>query len=255
MHSVRLALLGLLVVGSLVGCRFGQMPNPHKPVLVGKFDGEALQKNVRAVDETLTDRLVRGEIDLETKRNLYHEYIRKQVGEIDLKAIPVDQVWRYADVYRQLEDWKTTDALYTRAVEDAKDEDRRVNDTLRLGEVKARLNDVPKGIELIRSTFTAQPGGKAPILMAVLYEFAPAALGQGHDLEVATLLENAIEQHLLTNVDPSTEAGALFLEARPHHLSRAWEVIVRIYRETGDEQMFRAAIERSDAMMRRFAQV
>jgi hypothetical protein len=255
MRSVKLALLGLLAVSGLAGCRFGQIPNPNEKKLSNTFDGEELQKNVRAADDTLTERLLRGEIDLATKKSLFHDYIREQVGKIDLKDIPTDQVWRYADVYRQLEDWKTTDTLYTRAVDAAKDEDRRVNDTLRLGEVKARLDDVPKGIEIVRSTFAAKPGGKAPILLAVLYEFAPAALGKGHDLEVAKLLESAIEQHLLTHVDPGTEPGQRFLEARPHHISRAWEIIVRVYRETGDEQMFRDAIERSDAMMRRFAQV
>jgi len=130
-----------------------------------------------------------------------------------------------------------------------------VNDTLRLGEAKARLGDVPKGIELVSSTFSAKPGGKAPILMATLYEFVPAALGKGHDLEVAGLLEKAIEQHLQTYVDPASEAGQRFLEARPTHISRAWEVILRVYRGAGDEQVFRGAIERSDAMMRRFAQV
>lgn len=253
MHSVRTALLLLAAVG-LVGCRFGQLPDPNKEQPSAKFDGEALQRSVRAADETLTERLVRGEIDEETKRSMLHDYIREQIGEIDLNEIPKDQVWRYGDVYRQLEDWKTTEVLYTRAVDYAKDEDRRVNDTLRLAEVKARLGDVEKGIELVRSTFSAGPGGKAPILMAVLYEFAPAALGKGSDIEVAILLEDAMAQHLLTVVDPTSEAGRLFLEARPHHLSKAWEIVVRIYRGTGDENLFRGAIERSDSMMGRFAQ-
>jgi hypothetical protein len=248
-HFAVLAALGL------VGCRFGQIPNPNEKATASAFDGAELQASVRAADETLNERLLRGEIDMATKKSLFQDYIRDQVREIDVDKIPTDQAWRFADVYRQLEDWQTTDALYTRAVEAAKTEDRRVNDTLRLAEVKAQLNDVTKGIELVRSTFSAQPGGKAPILMAVLYEFAPAALGKGMDVEVAELLESAIEQHLLTYVDPSTESGRRFLEARPHHISRAWEIIVRVYRQTGDEQKFRDAIERSDAMMRRFAQV
>ena len=254
MHSVRLAGLALLAV-SLVGCRFGQLPDPNKVEPSATFDGEALQKSVRAADETLTERLVRGEIDEQTKRAMLHEFIREQIGDIDLSKIPKDQVWRYGDVYRQLEDWKTTEVLYARAVDNAKDEDRRVNDTLRLAEVKARLGDVEKGIELVRSTFDVQPEGKAPILLAVLYEFTPAALGQGHDVEVAILLEDAMAQHLLTVVDPESEAGSRFLEARAHHISRAWEIVVRIYRGTGDENLFRGAIDRSDSMMSRFGQV
>jgi hypothetical protein len=236
------------------GCRFGQLPNPNKVEPVAAFDGEALQKSVRLADETLTDRLVKGEIDPETKRELFHDYIREKVAGLELEKIPDEQAWRYADVYRQLEDWKTTDVLYTRAVESAKDDDRRVNDTLRLAEAKAELRDVKKGIELVRSTFDVAPGGKAPILLAVLYEFTPAALGQGQDLEVAKLLEDAMEQHLMTIVDPDSDAGRSFLEARPHHLSRAWEIVTRVYRAAGDEAAFRSAIERADRMQRRFTQ-
>ncbi len=253
MHSVRLALLVLVVAVGLSGCRFGQYPDPNKSNEADKYDGERLQNNVRAADENLTRRLLRGEINASGKKTLLQDYIRDQLGDIDLEQVPSEQVWRYADLYRQLEDWKTTDALYSRAVGSAKNEDRRVNDTLRLAEAKARLKDVPKGIELVRSTFTAAPGGKAPILMAALYEFAPAALGQDHDIEVAKLLEDAIEQHMQTVVDPNTDAGRLFIEARPFHVKRAWEIVVRIYRESGDEKAFRAAIERSDAMLRRFA--
>ena len=254
MSSVR-SLVLLLAALSLAGCKFGQMPNPNRPVVQAvPYDGEALQKSVRMADENLTERQVKGEITAETKRTLFHDYIREKVEGVELDSIPDEQVWRYADVYRQLEDWQTTDALYTRAVASAKDEDRRVNDTLRLAEAKAALKDVPEGIKLARSTFDAKPGGKAPILLAVLYEFAPAALGQGMDLEVAQLIEDAMQQHLLTYVDPSTEVGQRFLEARLHHISRAWEVVVGIYRASGDEAAFRAAIERADQMQRRFAQ-
>jgi hypothetical protein len=250
---VRLLVLALLAL-PVAGCRFSQLPDPNERPKAAAFDGEALQQSVRRVDETLTDRLIRGEINAQTKRTLFHDYIREKTDGLDLSAIPEDQVWRYADVYRQLEDWHTTEALYKRAVASAEDEDRRVNDTLRLAEAKAALKDVPKGIELARSTFDVAPEGKAPILLAVLYEFAPAALGQGHDLEVAQLVEDAMQQHLQTIVDPKTDAGQMFLEARLHHLSRGWELVTRVYRMSGDEQAFRGAIERADAMQRRFAQ-
>lgn len=252
MPSVKPTLL--LVALCAAGCRFGQYPNPNRVELANRYDGAALQQSVRALDDALTERMMKGQIDSETKKQVFQDYVREKLEGVELEKIPDDQAWRFADVYRQLEDWKTTDLLYTRAVDKAPDEDRRVNDTLRLAEAKARLGDVPTGLLLARKTFDAQPGGKAPILMAVLYEFTPAALGQDMDIEVAQLLEEAMQQHLLTVVDPQTEAGRLFLEARPYHVQKAWEVVLRVYRLHGDQQMFRDAIERADAMQRRFAQ-
>jgi hypothetical protein len=249
----RRALLVVLALGPLAGCRFGQLPDPNRPKVVAKYDGESLQAKVREVDSVLNDRLVKGEIDLSKKKEILHDYIRRQLDGVEPAKVENEQAWRFADVYRQLEDWKTTHDLYSRAVDSAKDEDRRVNDTLRLAEAKARLDSVTEGIESVRSTFDVAPEGKAPILMATLYEFAPAALGKGHDLEVARLVEDAMDQHLQTIVDPSSDAGRQFLQARMHHLRQAWELVLRIYRESGEDEVMCGAIERADAMMRKFA--
>ena len=242
-----------LIVAALAGCGLGQYPDPNEPDPQAKFNGEALQKDVQQVALVLSERVAKGEIDQKERTKLLQDYIREQLTGVDPKDVPDRQAWRYADVYRQLEDWKTTNELYERAVKDAPNEDRRVNDTLRLAEAKARLKDVPKGIELVRSTFNTSPGDKAPIFMATLYEFAPAALGQGHDLEIAQLLEDAMAQHLQTYVDPTTNVGIGFLNARQHHLKIGWDLVLRIYQENGKQDAMRAAIERADKMMSRFA--
>ncbi len=248
---VRSVLVSVALAAALTGCRFGQLPNPNAdddPSL----NGEALQADVSQVNGVLTERVIKGEINEQQKTELLQDYIREQLEGIDPQSVPDQQAWRFADIYRLLGDWKTTNELYERAVASAADEDRRVNDTLRLAEAKARVKEVEKGIQLVRSTFDANPGGKAPILMATLYEFAPAALGQGKDLEVARLLEEAMEQHLATYVDPKTDSGNAFLQARSHHLRAAWDLVLRIYQQAGDDAAMRSAIERADAMMRRF---
>ena len=122
------------------------------------------------VAEVLNDRLSRGQISDGQKDEILHAYIRDQVADIDRALIPADQVWRFADVYRQMEDWEATFDLYTIAVMNAESEDRRVNDSLRLAEATARLGDIEEGINLVRSTFDVDPLGKAPILMATLFE-------------------------------------------------------------------------------------
>ena len=249
----RTSVLTALLALALAGCRFGQIPNPNKLAVSSKYDGQALQQHVRQADEVLTDRLVKGQIDLRTKNEILHGFIQDQLKGVELEKVDDGDVWRFADVFRQLGDWQTTHDLYVRAVKAAKDEDRRVNDTLRLAEAKAHLGEVADGISLVRSTFDAAPGGKAPILMATLYEFVPAAMGQEHDLDVAKLLEDATEQQLLTVVDPKTPEGRAFLQARTYHIRRAWDAVVRIYRSYGEDEAMRAAIDRSDKMLRRFA--
>jgi hypothetical protein len=243
----------VLALTALGGCSLGKYPNPNDPDPDITFDGEALQNEVRQVDESLRERVVRGMIDEQEKTRLIQDYVKEKLAGVDTAKIPDNQVWRYADLYRLMGDWDTTDKLYERAVKVAPNEDRRVNDTLRLAEAKARLKDVPAGIKLVRSTFDANPGGKAPILMATLYEFAPAALGQGHDLEVAQLLEDSMAQHLQTYVDPKTDVGRAFLTARRHHIKTGWDLVLHIYQEAGDPAAMRSAIERQDQMMRRFA--
>lgn len=250
----RFLLLGLVVV-LLPGCRFGQLPNPNSIVVSDQYDGITLQKNVLSVSKMLSDRVMRGEIDSDTRTSVLHDYIKKQLTGFDVKKVGVDQAWRFADVYRQLGEWKTTQQLYQLAVENAPDEDRRVNDTIRLAEADAKLGNVTKGISLVRSTFSANSGGKAPILLATLYEFTPAALGQGLDVEVALLIEDAIDQHLLTYVDPQTEHGKAFLSARRHHIEQAWQKVLGIIQEKGDSNQLLHAIEKSSKTLGRFSRV
>ncbi|MCH7946139.1 MAG: hypothetical protein IIC73_09035 [Armatimonadetes bacterium] len=173
------------------GCEFGQIPDQNEPGSASLYDGALLQQNVRRVDEVLTDRVMRGQISNAEKQELFRAYIREQVADLVREEIPADQVWRFADVYRQMEDWQSTYDLYTIAVTTAKTEDRRVNDSLRLAEATAQLGDILEGMGLVRSTFDVEPEGKAPILMATLYEFAPVAQGRGHDHALALLLEEA----------------------------------------------------------------
>ena len=239
----------------VAGCRFGQYPNPNEPDKNAMYDGETLQENVRQVDEMLALRVENGKIDQSQKSAFLLEYIAEQLEGVDLDEIPTDQAWRFADVYRQMDDWQATHDLYVVAVENASDEDRRVNDTLRLAESVAMLGSVLEGIDLVRSTFDAEPTGKAPILMATLYEFVPAALGSGHDLAVVKLLEEATEQHLLTVVDPESESGRTFIKARFYHVREAWRAIIPVYRAIGDIDVLRAVIARSDRVMLRFATI
>ncbi len=248
-------LLSLVALVLVAGCKFGQLPNPNAKKPADEYDGAALQARVLELSENLAGREMRGEVDGATRVSTLRKYIDSQVKDIDTSKIAADQAWRFADVYRQLGDWQATHDLYVIAVKNVKDDDRRANDTIRLAEAKAMLGDVEGGVGLVRLTFDVKPGNKAPILLATLYEFAPAALNKGQDVDVALLIEDAIGQHLLTRVDPFSDHGKAFIQARRHHIDQAWRTVIGILRNHGDEALLREALRKADETLGRFARV
>lgn len=242
----------LAILALLPGCRFGQLPNPNAKRPTDKYDGKALQARVLEYNQDLAAREFRGMLDAQTRKRLIEDFVNRELEGIEIDRIPVDQAWRFGDVFRQSGDWEKTKDLYEIAAANAKDDDRRANDTIRLAEAYAMLGEVEKGIELVRSTFDVKPGNKAPILLASLYEFAPAALDKGHDLSVALLLEDAIDQHFLASVDPDSEPGQAFIASRRHHVSEAWRLVLQILKSHGTEEQIRAGLERADRTLGRF---
>lgn len=252
-NSVRRCSTFLFVALSVGGCRFGQIPNPAAKRPPAN-DPKALQERVGRVRESLEARVRQGTMNPGSMKRVLGDYIQGEINKIDLDRIDTRDIWRIADASRQSGDWNTTKALYELAVKYAPDDDRRVNDTIRLAEAVAMQGDAAKGVTLVRSTFDAKPGNKAPILMATLYEFVPAAMGKGQDLQIALLLEDAVDQHLQTVVDPKTEVGRAFLKSRRHHIQKALEVAIQILHQNGDEALMREALRRSDEALGRFTQ-
>ena len=244
----------LLLVASLAfaGCQFGQLPN-QKNVEARVEGPEALQKRLGRARSTVDDRILRGQLSRTEGDEILREYVVRLLEDVDVKTVSPDEAWMYGDLFRQIPDWQATYDLYSVAVEHAGSEDRRVNDSLRLAEATAELGDVEEGIRLVRSTFDASAGGKGPILMATLYEFLPAARQQGMEIQLAKLLEAAIDQHLMTVVDPSEDAGRRFLISREHHVSEAWSQIILLYYAVDEEEEAHGATVRYLGMMRRFA--
>jgi hypothetical protein len=111
-----------------------------------------------------------------------------------------------------------------------------VNDALHLAEALAYLGRVPEAIATARTTFNAAPSDKVPILYGVLYEIAPAAQGHGRDAELAGLLDEAIRQADLTQVDPNTPAGGQYVTARPHHIRNARRLAAELFLKAGKNE-------------------
>jgi hypothetical protein len=174
---------------------------------------------------------------------------------VDVKRIPGRQAWEYGEMFITARDWPKAKQLLETAVKNPPDEDRRVNDNLRLARVQAELGDVATAVKTARKVFGTVDTSAAPILPATLYEIVPAGEGKGHDAELAALLEDAIGCHLRTQVDPTTGPGRDFLAARPFHVHRAWEKVVRLYDGAGETAKARAAAKRMVENLNRNASV
>lgn len=239
----------------LAGCHFGQLPDPNDPNGRNVVQPDVLRNNLMSAAQSIFDRVGRGEISDRRGQELLSKYANQLVDSIHVERIPPDRAWEYAEVFRAAKRWKEAERFLEIAVKHAPNEDRRVNDSLRLAQAMAYLHEVPQAIPIVRSTFTTTPPNKAPILISVLLEFTPAAQGQGHDAEVASVLEDAIPQAWQTVVNPNTEPGAAFLLARPHHTQNAWAKVIELYQSAGRPDLAREAAKRSAEFDRAHSQV
>jgi hypothetical protein len=246
----------LLGVGLLAaGCRTGTLPDPNDPHDVVAQKPEVLRRNLNSASDMLNQRKDRGEITDEEYHNRLKQYAQGLLKENDVKQIPAEQAYLYAEVLLTAEQWEKAKAVLQEAVKyalESKNQDRRVNDSLRLARVEAELGHIPEAVEITRTTFSAGVLDKAPILPAVLYEIVPAAkshLGKDGAI-VADLLRDAIKQHEEVLVDEKLEAGRAFLIARPHHIRVAWEEAARLYSTAGKQDDARQAAAMSERVGR-----
>ncbi|RYG33114.1 hypothetical protein EON81_19010 [bacterium] len=226
--------LPLLAMCLLAGCKTGVMPDPNDPNGPEVIDPTVLRDNVQSAAEHIFARVNQREITDAEGKEILRTYADNMVSGVKVNEVDPDTAWEYAEVMRAAERWEDARALLEVAVKNAKAWDRRVNDGLRLAQVEAKLGNVKAGIATARKTFEAPPSDKVPILPAVLFEITPAALGKGQDVELAKLLVDAAEQASLARVDSSSEAGKMFLMARPTHQRRAIGQAVDLFQAAGD---------------------
>jgi hypothetical protein len=226
---------GLLaaIAASVVGCDNGTIPDPNDPNEAGIAQPEVLRNDLKGASDTLYERVYKGEITDQQAQNYLAEYADRLLSGLKVEKVPVDKAWEYGEVFRTARRWKQAKIFYEIAVKNAKDDDRKVNDSIHLAVVDCKLDDVTDAIKFVRSTFNVPPTAKAPILIGTLLEVVPSGRGKGHDFELAQLLEEAIPQAEKTIVNMQTVPGRTFIIARPHHVFNAWSTVVQLYLETG----------------------
>ncbi|MCG9895196.1 MAG: hypothetical protein MH204_06950 [Fimbriimonadaceae bacterium] len=244
------AIFGLAVV--LSGCQSGQLPNPNDEAFLGT-NPDVMMRNLQDARARMDRRVAQRTMTPELRDKMMADLTRKYVELAQPEAATDENAWLYGDLFRDAKQWERALELYDRARKVAKTEDRRVNDSLRYARAAANLGRTDEAIEAVESTFNTPPEEKGPILPAVLYEIVPAAEAKGSSPQRwAAVLEKAIEQHLQTIVDQSTEPGQAFLAARPVHVDRAWSRVIALLTKAGRRDEARLALQRADEMLRRY---
>lgn len=225
----RLSLLAALsLLGVLSGCHTEPPPDPNDPAQVGLVQPDVLMRNLRWASDALNERVAKREISDSRARVMLSQYAADLTKHIDVAKINKDKAWEYAEVFRTARQWEPARVAFEMALEKPASEDRRVNDTLRLAQVLAQLDQVDKALSTARKVFDAGPNDRGPLIPALIFELTPAAKGKGRDAELAQLIEDAIPIYESNVVEPGTEAGQIFLQAKPYLVREARRLIAKL---------------------------
>ena len=253
MKAVSRWFLSSLAVLATAGCLAPVPPDPNDPgVNNGAKNVDSLLKSLTWMSNQVNDRRLRGELTDEEGKAALKRFAQGLLKNASEEPPKPEEAWKYADLYRNAGRWRDARRTLKQAVEYAKqtkNEDRRVNDTLRLAQAMANLGEVKAAIKTARTAFDAGDRDAAPILPATLLEIVPAAAGKGHDALLAVLLEEAIKHHRRTIIDPESDAGKAFLATRWRHIADAWKRVIELYQSGGQKELARQAALRAEAML------
>ncbi len=243
-----LLLLGALLVAG--GCQSGMLPNPNDPKDMGSLTPDNIREQLGCISDSLQTRLIRGEISNKEFQSLMQQAADQLLAGFNPEKIDEAKAWQIGEIMITAKHWDQAKVTLELAVQWAKqhhDEDRVVNDTLRLARVYAEMGKVPEAIKIARSVFDVKPQDGAPILYATAYEIVPAAFDKGSDVEIGKLLEDAIAIDLSVKVDTQSLPGQEFLDWRPHHVAQAWTRVVELYDHAGRTDLATEARKKMDA--------
>ncbi len=242
----------LLLIPALLlqSCNFQPPPDPNDPAEGTAMQAEVMQRNLNWASETLTSRTRERQITEDVAAARLQKYAEELSNSIPKDGISPSDAWRYGEVLRTAKRWDRAEVVFKLAIENAqrtKDEDRYVNDSMHYAEALSQNRKVAEAISTVRSTFSVSNTSKAPILFGTLYQVVPAGENGGLKVELAKLLEDAIEQHRMVIVDPKTHAGASFIATRRHHVMKAWEKAIELYRSAGRPDLAEVARKKRDS--------
>ena len=242
----------LLFLGAVVFAvlRDGTPPDPNDP-LQSREDGITLARSqLERLFWKLDEQVALKKITKQRADELLRERASELADGLRTAGISRRQSFEYGEVLRTAGRWEEAAASFRDAIETAGDnEDRAVNARLRLAHCLAKMGQVAEAIRYARETFSASPGNKPPILMAVYLEIVPSVEFPDHEEELASLTRDAIYQHTQAVVFPETLPGQAFMNAKTHHLSNAWKLAISLAEKAGRSDLVAQYQRERDAML------
>ncbi|MEI7575701.1 MAG: hypothetical protein WCK51_02330 [Armatimonadota bacterium] len=210
----------LLTSVLLAGC--GQYSNPNDLSSIPQVDRmEVAYSLLKQATDALDVKYQKGQLTDEERLAKIREYAEELLTNVDKSQVPQNDLWQYAEILRISRRWPEAEEILMKAIKVPGDEDRRIQDTLRLSQAQAHNGKFAVAIETAKKTLDAKDEDAAPILLGCLYEIAPIIKGHGQDPALADLLKGAIACHERTKVDPNTQEGKIFNSVRRFHIRKA----------------------------------
>jgi tetratricopeptide (TPR) repeat protein len=250
MRNLPLALLAL----SLTGCNFAPPPDPNDPKYASpKNLAPLLHTIIQEAADRLNERVVDGQITDKQRLDLLAQKAQELLSYGNPQNCQPRDAWIYADLLLTANRFQDAIPVLQKAVDYATktgNDDRRVNDSLRLARALAQTGQIQQSLDLCQSVIESHPKDPGPILPAVLLQITPVAFGKGHDEQLAHVLEESIQEHLKVQVDPKSVAGKLFLIARKHHIRNAWIKVVELLEKSAHPKEAADAAQQANQMLR-----
>lgn len=204
-------------------------PDPNDVLQVDSGGLAIATRNVEQFFWNLEAKQANGDLDADRAKVLLEEYARSQVEAVRRTGAEKESTFMFGELLRAGKLWSEAQAAYEQVLKESPDnEDLFVNSKLRIAQCMAAQDRVEEGLAAIRETFSASAGNKPPILLGVYLDFAPYAQGKGHDVELAKVIREAVDQHLAANVNPTSVSGQAFLGVRRIHVSRAFLLAIAL---------------------------
>lgn len=228
-------------------------PDPNSVEQAGDRALEVAEGDLENSFYFLQDRVTKHEITNDKAKLLLKERAGHFCDIIERTPVLTTNDYRFAEILRTAERFDQAAKYYQLAIEHEKaNEARTINAKLRLAICDMHLDKFQDALTLVQSTFSCSKPLKGTILLSVYLDIAPLYNGQELEKDFAVLVHDAIGQHIDAEIDPDSMEGKRFLNARHHHLVKAWELAIQMIMDAGDAETAQKWARERDLTLRMY---
>lgn len=228
-------------------------PDPNSVEQAGDRALEVAENDLQDSYYFLQDRITKHEITNDQSKELLKVRAAHYCDIIAGNPVLATNNYRFAELLRTAERFDQAAKYYQLAIEHEKaNEGRTINAKLRLAICEMHLGKFQDALTQVQSTFSSSKPLKGTILLSVYLDIAPLYTGQDLKKEFAVLVHDAIGQHIDAEIDPDSMEGKRFLNARHHHLVKAWELAIQMIMDAGDTETAQKWARERDLTLRMY---